>query len=79
MARALMRQGAALPFRLPGRIGLELRLVVQGGLRVLEKIERGGCDALRRRPTLGALDAPRLLWRALAMPGGATLARGAGA
>jgi squalene synthase HpnC len=77
--RALMRQGAALPFRLPGRIGLELRLVVQGGLRVLEKIERGGCDALRRRPTLGALDAPRLLWRALAMPGGATLARGAGA
>jgi squalene synthase HpnC len=77
--RALRRQGAALPFRLPGRIGLELRLVVQGGLRVLEKIERGGCDALRRRPTLGALDAPRLLWRALAMPGGATLARGAGA
>jgi squalene synthase HpnC len=77
--RALMRQGTALPFRLPGRIGFELRLVVQGGLRVLEKIERGGCDALRQRPTLGALDAPRLLWRGLAMPGGAVLPRGAGA
>ena len=77
--RALMLRGAPLPARLGGRVGFELRLVVQGGLRVLEKIERGGCDALRRRPTLRAWDAPALLWRALAMPRPAPLARGADA
>jgi hydroxysqualene synthase len=66
-SRALMRQGAPLVHRLPGRFGWELRLVVQGGLRVLEKIEAGGFDAMTRRPTVGALDAPLLFWRALRM------------
>ena len=37
-AEDLMRQGAPLALRVPGRAGWELRLVVQGGLRVLEKI-----------------------------------------
>jgi hydroxysqualene synthase len=77
--RSLMQQGMPLPARLGGRIGFELRLVVQGGLRVLEKMERGGFDALRHRPTLGPADAPLLLWRALAMSRPAPLARGAGA
>ena len=36
--RALMAEGAPLALRLPGRAGWELRLVVQGGLRILEKI-----------------------------------------
>ena len=67
-SRELMAAGAPLALALPGRIGFELRLVVQGGLRVLDKIERNGCDALRRRPTLHALDVPVLLVRALAMP-----------
>jgi hydroxysqualene synthase len=78
-ARSLMQQGMPLPARLGGRIGFELRLVVQGGLRVVEKIERGGFDALRQRPTLRPFDAPLLLWRALAMSRPAPLARGAGA
>src|SRR5690606_19720479 len=43
-ARQLMLSGAALPLRLPGRIGWELRLVVQGGLRILEKIEQVDYD-----------------------------------
>ena len=77
--RSLMQQGMPLPARLGGRVGFELRLVVHGGLRVLEKIERGGFDALRRRPTVGPADAPLLLWRALAMPRATPLARGAGA
>lgn len=64
----LMACGAPLATRLPGRAGWELRLVVQGGLRVLEKIERQGFDTLARRPAITALDAPRLLWRALRMP-----------
>jgi hydroxysqualene synthase len=67
-SRALMNQGAPLVHRLPGRFGWELRLVVQGGLRVLDKIEAAGFEALSRRPTVGAFDAPRLLWRAWRMP-----------
>jgi squalene synthase HpnC len=68
-ARAMMLGGAPLATRLPGRIGFELRLVVQGGLRILEKIERGGHDALLQRPAIGAIDAPVLMWRALRMRG----------
>jgi len=68
-ARGLMLDGAPLARRLPGRAGWELRLVVQGGLRILEKIARMDHAALSHRPTLNALDAPRLAWRALvAMP-----------
>lgn len=66
-ARALMAQGAPLVHRLPGRFGWELRFVVQGGLRVLDKIERRGFNALTHRPTVGAADAPLLAWRALRM------------
>ena len=68
-ARALMRQGAPLAAQLPGRIGWELRLVVHGGLRILEKIEAVGYDVFRRRPVLGRGDWPRLAWRALRHPG----------
>ena len=66
-ARGLMHQGAPLVHRLPGRFGWELRLVVQGGLRILDKIEAHGFNALAHRPTVGAFDAPLLLWRALWM------------
>jgi squalene synthase HpnC len=66
-ARALMLEGAPLVQRLPGRAGWELRLVVQGGLRILEKIDAMDHAALSHRPTIGPLDAPRMLWRALQM------------
>jgi hydroxysqualene synthase len=66
-ARALMREGQPLVHRLPGRFGWELRFVVQGGLRVLDKIEARGFNALSHRPTVGAADAPLLAWRALRM------------
>ncbi|GGI17332.1 squalene synthase HpnC [Oxalicibacterium faecigallinarum] len=55
-ARALLLSGAPLATRLPGRVGWELRLVVQGGLRILEKIEAVDYDVFHRRPTLGKLD-----------------------
>ncbi len=64
-ARAMMLDGAALARELPGRIGWELRLVVLGGLRILERIEAVDYDVFRRRPKLGAGDWPRLGWRAL--------------
>lgn len=66
-ARTLMQQGAPLVRRLPGRAGWELRLVVQGGLRVLERIDAMNQTSFVKRPTVGAADAPLLLWRALWM------------
>ena len=66
-AGALMAEGAPLALRLPGRIGWELRLVVQGGLRILEKIAAMDFASVRARPVLGRKDAPALLWRALRM------------
>lgn len=66
-AEALMQHGAPLALQLPGRAGWELRLVVQGGLRILEKIRRMDHATLLERPTLGAFDVPGLLWRALRM------------
>jgi hypothetical protein len=62
-----MAQGAPLALRLPGRIGWELRLVVQGGLHILHKIERMQFRTLSRRPALTFRDAPALLWRAARM------------
>ena len=64
-ARALMLSGAALGKALPGRVGLEIRATVQGGLRILEKIERAGYDVFRRRPVLKPFDWPLLLLRAV--------------
>lgn len=66
-ARALMVQGAPLVHRVPGRGGWELRLVVQGGLRIIDKIERMDHATLRQRPRIGKMDAPLLLWRATRM------------
>jgi squalene synthase HpnC len=66
-ARHTMQQGAPLVHRVPGRAGWELRAVVQGGLRTLDKVAALGARALLRRPTLGKADAPRVLWRMLWM------------
>jgi squalene synthase HpnC len=66
-ARGLMLAGAPLVHDIPGRAGLELRLVVQGGLRILERIDRLGGATLRTRPTIGWADAPPMAWRALRM------------
>ena len=55
---------APLARRLPGRIGWELRLVEQGGLAILDKIEGVGYDVFTRRPALGKTDWLRLVWRA---------------
>nr|WP_315467247.1 squalene synthase HpnC [uncultured Undibacterium sp.] len=66
-ARDLMIAGSPLCKRLPGRLGFELRLVVQGGLRILEKIECVKMDIFTQRPTINSKDGARLLWRALRM------------
>lgn len=71
-ARGLMREGAPLVHRIPGRAGWELRLVVQGGLRILDHVaatRAGGLGhaTLLHRPTVGAQDLPGMLWRAVRM------------
>jgi squalene synthase HpnC len=66
-ARGLMLSGAPLVHAVPGRAGWELRLVVQGGVRILEKIDRSGGATVHARPTIGLGDAPLLAWRALTM------------
>jgi len=64
-ARALMFSGAPLARSLPGRIGWELALVVQGGLRIIEKIERIDYDVFAQRPVLTKPDWLIMAWRAM--------------
>ncbi len=66
-ARARMLKGSQLAKKVPGRGGWELRLVVQGGLRILDKIEAQGFNTLQRRPKLGPWDVAVMGWRALFM------------
>lgn len=63
--RHLLQQGAPLARALGGRVGIELRLVVQGGLRILERIDAVEGDVFARRPTLSARDWTLMSWRAL--------------
>lgn len=62
-ARTTMEQGASLVHRVPGRAGWELRAVVQGGLRTLERVEALGPRVLAHRPSLGWRDALPVVWR----------------
>ena len=66
-ARATMSFGSKLVRKVPGRGGWELRLVVQGGLRILDKIEALGFNTLQHRPTLGKWDVAVMAWRSLWM------------
>ena len=66
-ARDLMQKGAPLVHQIPGRVGWELRLVVQGGLRILDKVDAQHGDNLHTRLTIQKIDVPRMLWRALWM------------
>jgi squalene synthase HpnC len=63
-ARERMLQGAPLARTIRGRAGWELRLVVLGGLRILEKIEQIDHATWRQRPRVDKRDLPILLWRA---------------
>jgi len=64
-ARSLLFSGAPLGKALKGRIGLEMRLIIEGGARILEKIERVDGDVFRHRPVLKPLDWPLMLVRAV--------------
>lgn len=63
--RALLYSGAPLGRVLKGRVGLEMRMIIAGGARILEKIESARGDVFRLRPVLKAVDWPIMLARAL--------------
>ncbi len=62
--RELILDGASLGLRLPGRLGLEIRAIVAGGLRVLGKLEALEEDVFVR-PRLTAFDRLWLIWHAV--------------
>lgn len=64
-ARELLLSGHPLTRRLPRRAGFELRLVIQGGLLILERLEQLHYDVFQRRPVLRTIDWPRMALRAL--------------
>ncbi len=63
ITHALMIQGAALAHRVPGRAGWELRLVIQGGLKVLQKCR--SMNTRLKRPKVTFWDMPEIALRAL--------------
>jgi squalene synthase HpnC len=63
--RRMLLSGAPLGRTLPGRIGLELRMIVMGGNRIIDKLEACGGDVFRHRPVLRAFDWIVMLHRSL--------------
>jgi phytoene synthase len=55
-ARELMLYGKPLGTILTGRIGLEMRMIIQGGLRILDKIAAADYDVFNKRPVLRPFD-----------------------
>ncbi len=62
--RTMMLEGAPLGRRLPGRFGLEIRLIVEGGLAILDRLETDLADPFAR-PRLRSRDQLAMLFRAL--------------
>jgi squalene synthase HpnC len=73
--RVMLQSGAPLALSMPPgtarRIGWELRFIVQGGLRILDRIEAVQYDVFRQRPVLRMSDWAIITARALAMRGAA--------
>ena len=63
--RRLFQDGRPVCDAVGGRLRLELRATWLGGMRILDRIESAGFDTLTRRPVIGAVDLPWLVWRAV--------------
>lgn len=55
-AYKMLKAGSPLVHHLKGRIGWELRLIILGGQRILQKLEENQYDVFRKRPVLTAKD-----------------------
>jgi squalene synthase HpnC len=62
-ARAMLFAGRPLGRLLEGRAGLEMRMIIAGGARILDKIEGVRGDVFARRPVLRPYDWPLMLLR----------------
>lgn len=64
-SREMMYAGMPLGRHLRGRFGWEIRLIIAGGLRILERLEANLDMAPFSRPRLRRRDWPVILWRSL--------------
>lgn len=67
-ALAMLQAGSPLALKLKGRFGLELRMIVLGGERILKKIHDARGDVFNHRPVLGWKDWPVIIGKALWAP-----------
>jgi len=63
-ARAMLLKGAGLGSRLEGRFGLEIRTIIQGGLRTCDALLKQGYN-IYSRPRLSVLDRVIIVLKAL--------------
>lgn len=64
-ARGMLDRGSPLGARLPGRVGMEVRAIVAGGLCILDRIDAVAGDVFTRRPRIEGLDWARVFWRGM--------------
>lgn len=64
-ARKLLQSGAPLGLALPGRIGLEMRMIIAGGERILKKLHQCHGNVFEFRPKLQMKDWAYIAYRAL--------------
>jgi squalene synthase HpnC len=65
LTRELFIKGLPLADTVDRRLAIDLELFSRGGLRVLEKIERQGCDVLSSRPAVSKMERVGLLLSAI--------------
>ena len=65
-AAAMLEEGLPLARALPGRMGLEIRTTIHGGLRIADRISAASGDVFRHRPRLGPLDWVRIVAKSVA-------------
>ena len=60
-ARAMFARGKPLCTSVSGRLGLELRSVWLGGMRILDRVEKNGWDVFAGRPVITSTDKLKIL------------------
>ncbi|MEE9330710.1 MAG: squalene synthase HpnC [Methylophilaceae bacterium] len=64
-AEAMLKAGKPLEDILPGRMGLEMRMIIGGGEQIIYKLKKVRGDIFKHRPTLKAWDWPLILLKTL--------------
>ena len=64
-ARKLLQSGAPLGLALAGRVGLEMRMIIAGGERILKKLHQAHGNVFEYRPKLAKKDWLYMAYRAI--------------